>query len=307
MADPLDELRQGAQRIAGGDLSYRLAVKTGDEIQTVAEEFNRMGNSLQETDRKLRERDQEKTVKLEQVTRQLLEQEKLAAVGQLAAGVAHEVNNPAGIVSMFVQQLLERHDLPAVCKEKLKIMERHTERIGRITRGLLDFARGREYRREPVDLCRAIQVTVAALTPRLTKSHIKVEMRLDALENGFDVMGDEEQLQQVFENLVLNAVQAMGKQGTLSIVASTIHDAIQIRFSDTGPGVLPENIGRVFEPFFTTKSVGQGTGLGLAISFGIVKAHGGHMKVENAPEGGAIFTVVLPVESVNKISVMESV
>ena len=282
--------------MSGGDLAYRLNVCTGDEIQDVAEEFNRMGGALEEIYGRLQAREREKTARLEDVTRQLVEREKLAAVGQLAAGVAHEINNPAGIVSMFVQQLLERSDLPDVCRDKLRIVDRHADRIGRITRGLLDFARGREYRREPMDLDRALDGVLAALEPRIAEADVWVVVHKHQSEDGLCAMGDEEQVQQVFENLTLNAVQAMPGGGRLTVVISHENGEARVVFSDTGQGVPEDHLGRVFEPFFTTKEVGQGTGLGLAISFGIIQAHGGHLTVQNSPAGGAVFTVVLPLE-----------
>ena len=291
--------------MAGGDLAYRLNVCTGDEIQDVAEEFNRMGGALEEIYGRLQAREREKTARLEDVTRQLVEREKLAAVGQLAAGVAHEINNPAGIVSMFVQQLLERSDLPDVCRDKLRIVDRHADRIGRITRGLLDFARGREYRREPMDLDRALDGVLAALEPRIAEADVWVVVHKHQSEDGLCAMGDEEQVQQVFENLTLNAVQAMPGGGQLTVVISHENGEARVVFSDTGQGVPEDHLGRVFEPFFTTKEVGQGTGLGLAISFGIIQAHGGHLTVQNDPNGGAIFTVVLPLEKMADSVVFE--
>lgn len=296
IAGPLNEVKRGAQRMAGGDMAYRLNVCTGDEIQEVAEEFNRMGGALEETYRQLREREREKTARLEDVTRQLVEREKLAAVGQLAAGVAHEINNPAGIVSMFVQQLLERRDLPDVCRDKLRIVDRHADRIGRITRGLLDFARGRAYRREPVNLGRALDGVLSALDPRIAEAGVSVAAHMCDPVEGLCVMGDEEQVQQVFENLTLNAVQAMTGGGRLTVVISHENSEARVVFSDTGPGIPEEHLKRVFEPFFTTKEIGQGTGLGLSVSFGIIQSHGGHLTVQNDPNGGAIFTVVLPLE-----------
>jgi signal transduction histidine kinase len=290
IAGPLAQLRDGARRIAGGAFSHRLQVRTRDEIEELAEEFNRMGQALQETYRQLEERDAAKTERLNQMTHQLIESEKLAAVGQLAAGVAHEINNPAGVVSMFAQQLQERGDLAPAHREKLRIIERHAERIGRVTRGLLDFARAREYRRDLLDLCQALDHALEAFAPRLAQ--VEVE-RCYALRPA-PVLGDEEQLQQVFGNLILNAVQVMEGRGRLWVEVGEEAGQVRASMADSGPGIPAEHLERVFEPFFTTKEVGQGTGLGLAISYGIVKAHGGQMSAANRPGGGAVFTVLLP-------------
>ncbi|MSS70429.1 MAG: HAMP domain-containing protein [Candidatus Latescibacteria bacterium] len=298
IAGPLAVLRDGARRIAGGDFDHRLDIRTGDEVQELAEEFNRTGRALSETYRQLHERDAARSEQLRQVSQQLIESEKLAAVGRLAAGVAHEINNPIGVVLMFTQRLLERGDLREADQEKLHIIERHADRIGRITRGLLDFARPREYRQGPVDLRRALEATLNAFAPRLSEAGIGVEWRMTGEQA--EILGDEEQLGQVFANLTLNAIQAVEGGGKLIVSVERAASEVLVSFADTGPGIPEEHLNRVFEPFFTTKEVGQGTGLGLAVSYGIVQAHGGRMAAGNRPEGGAVFTVALPVRGEGK-------
>jgi signal transduction histidine kinase len=290
IAGPLAQLRDGARRIAGGAFAHRLQVRTRDEIEELAEEFNRMSQALEQTYQQLEDRDAAKTEKLNQMTHQLIESEKLAAVGQLAAGVAHEINNPAGVVSMFAQQLQERPDLAPAYREKLRIIEHHAERIGRVTRGLLDFARAREYHRDPLDLCHTLDHALEAFAPRLEQVEVEKRYALSPAP----VLGDGEQLQQVFGNLILNAVQAMGGQGRLRVEIAEQAGEVCAGVADSGPGIPAEHLERVFEPFFTTKEVGQGTGLGLSVSYGIVKAHGGRMSAANRPEGGAVFCVFLP-------------
>ncbi|MBM3277417.1 MAG: HAMP domain-containing protein [Candidatus Handelsmanbacteria bacterium] len=290
IAGPLAQLRDGARRIAGGAFAHRLEVHTDDEIGELAEEFNHMGQALQETYRRLEERDAVKTEKLNQMTHQLIESKKLAAVGQLAAGVAHEINNPAGVVSMFAQQLQERPDLDPAHRDKLRVIERHAERIGRVTRGLLDFARAREYRRDPLDLCQTLDQALEAFAPRLKQVEVAKCYALCPAP----VLGDGEQLQQVFGNLILNAVQAMEGKGRLWVEVVEEADQIRAAVADSGPGIPAQYLERVFEPFFTTKEVGQGTGLGLAVSYGTVKAHGGRMSAANRPQGGAVFSIFLP-------------
>ncbi len=290
IAGPLAQLRDGARRIAGGAFAHRLQVHTRDEIEELAEEFNHMGQALQETYQQLEERDAAKTERLNQMTHQLIESEKLAAVGQLAAGVAHEINNPAGVVSMFAQQLQERQDLAPAHREKLRIIERHAERIGRVTRSLLDFARAREYRRDPLDLCRTLDHSLEALALHLEQISVEKTYTLSPAP----LLGDEEQLQQVFANLILNALQAMEGKGRLWVEIGEEAGQLRVLIADSGPGIAAEHLERIFEPFFTTKEVGQGTGLGLAISYGTVKAHGGQMSAANRPEGGAVFRVLLP-------------
>ncbi len=294
IAEPLAELRDGARRMGGGDLTHRIAVRDADEIGQVAAEFNRMGEALNDSYRRLQQREQVKSEQLHKVTQQLVESEKLAAVGQLAAGVAHEINNPMGIASLYVQQLLESGQLSATQEEKLRVVERHAERVGRITQGLLDFARARQYRREPFDIAEIVRAAIEGQLPRLEAA--RVEVFLDVGEGPFAILGDGEQMQQVFENLLLNAVQAIGDKGNVRVELERGIEEIAVRVADSGPGIAREHIDHIFEPFFTTKDVGEGTGLGLAISYGTVKAHGGRMQVENGPEGGAVFVVFLPAE-----------
>lgn len=294
IAEPLAELRDGARRMGSGDLTHRIAVRDADEIGQVAAEFNRMGEALGESYRRLQQREQVKSEQLHKVTQQLVESEKLAAVGQLAAGVAHEINNPMGIASLYVQQLLESGQLSATQEEKLRVVERHAERVGRITQGLLDFARARQYRREPFDVAEVVRAAIEGQKPRLEAA--QVEVFLDVGEGTLAIVGDGQQMQQVFENLLLNAVQAIGAKGSVWVEVGRDGEEIAVRVADSGPGIAREHIDHIFEPFFTTKDVGEGTGLGLAISYGTVKAHGGRMHAENGPEGGAVFVVVLSAE-----------
>ena len=292
ISDPLDALAEGARRLAGGDLTHRLDVRTGDEIEQLAAEFNRMGAALQDSYARLAQREADKSEKLEQVSRQLLESERLAAVGQLAAGVAHEVNNPVAVVSMYVEQLLETEGLSAEQRDKLHIIERHAERLGRITRGLLDFARVREYRQDRFAAASPVRRALEALAPQLAEA--RIEAKLQAVPDAGCVVGDEEQLQQVCENLILNAMHA-SPGGHIDVMVRPEGDGrVEIVVSDDGSGIDEAHLARVFEPFFTTKEVGEGTGLGLSISYGIVKAHRGRMSVSSPPQGGATFTVSLP-------------
>ena len=294
IAEPLAELRDGARRMGGGDLAHRIAVRGADEIGQVATEFNRMGEALYESYHRLQQREQAKSEQLHEVTQQLVESEKLAAVGQLAAGVAHEINNPMGIASLYVQQLLESGQLSAGQEQKLRIVERHAERVGRITQGLLDFARARQYRREAFDVAEIVRAAIEVQTPLFTAAQVEVALRIG--EGSFAIVGDGEQVQQVFENLLRNAVQAIGRDGRIDVEIAQSAESLVVRIADSGPGIASEHIEHIFEPFFTTKEIGEGTGLGLAISYGTIKAHSGRMEAENRKEGGAVFSVFLPVE-----------
>lgn len=291
IAGPLDTLADGARRLAGGDLAHRLDVRTGDELEQLAGEFNHMGADLEDSYRQLAAREADKAQRLEEVSRQLLESERLAAVGQLAAGVAHEINNPVGVMSMYVQQLQEGEGLSEAQRDKLRIVERHADRLGRITRGLLDFARAREFRHGRFEAALPVRRALEALAPTLQKAGVQASLQV---EGAGVVEGDDEQMQQVVENLLLNAVHA-APGGQVEIDVSAADSQVTICVSDDGSGIAEEHLDRLFEPFFTTKEVGQGTGLGLAICYGIVKAHNGSMTAAPRDGGGSTFTVHLPV------------
>lgn len=220
--------------------------------------------------------------------------EKMAGMGQLAAGIAHEVNNPLGVVLMYAHTLLEENPENEELQEDLKTITVHADRCKKIVAGLLDFARQNKVTRSQVDVPDLVKKTVSVIKH---SPGIKLEFIAEVMDPLADI--DEDQMAQVITNLAGNAFQAMGDTGTLTLRTGGNADRITITVSDTGPGIAQENVKKIFEPFFTTKERGLGTGLGLAVTYGIVKMHRGQITVDsNAdPEKGPTgtsFTVTLP-------------
>ncbi|HZS60232.1 MAG TPA: ATP-binding protein [Gemmatimonadaceae bacterium] len=223
----------------------------------------------------------------------LMETERLAAVGELVAGVAHEVNNPLSSISAFAQLLLRDDTLSPQQRESIDVIRSETGRASQVVRDLLAFARRSAPQREPLDLNQVVERTVRLRNYQLTSSGIRVAM--DLSPDIPAIHGDARQLQQVVLNLVTNAIQAMANVGggTLSIATRGDRHTVVLDVADTGPGIPSDLRQRIFEPFFTTKPEGEGTGLGLSVSYGIVTAHGGTITlVESAT--GARFVVSIP-------------
>jgi two-component system, NtrC family, sensor kinase len=233
---------------------------------------------------------------LQRTQAQLVQSAKLAAIGELAASVAHEINNPLTVVSGLSQLMQQTVPPDSHEAQRLSTILGETQRAGRIVRDLLDFSRRREPRRERIRLHDAIQRALDLLDVRL-KRRVEIQRLFDAELP--DTMGDRDQLTQVFLNLVGNAADAMPQGGTLTVHTKVQEAegggaAIVASVSDTGGGIRPEVLDHIFEPFFTTKPEGQGTGLGLSVSLGIVHAHGGTIDVESQLGLGTTFRVVLP-------------
>jgi two-component system NtrC family sensor kinase len=224
----------------------------------------------------------------------LMEADRLAAVGELVAGVAHEVNNPLSSISAFAQLLLRDGGLTASQRDSIEVIKSETLRASQVVKDLLAFARRSDPLREPLDLNMVVSRTLRLRGYQLSSNHITVDM--DLATELPAVIGDARQLQQVCLNLVTNAVQAMTPQGSGSLVVATRHDRdrVVLEVRDTGPGIPDGARAHVFEPFFTTKGEGEGTGLGLSVSYGIIAAHGGTIEVASTSAAGTTFRVTLP-------------
>jgi signal transduction histidine kinase len=318
---PTKMLVRATERIASGDLSHMMEVSAKDEIGTLASSFNRMITSLKESREKIEEYNKtletkvkERTAELENALKslkeaqvQLIQAEKMVAVGQLAAGVAHELNNPLGGILGYSQFALEKIRQKPISHfdqedtenflQYLKDIEQQTKRCRAIIQSLLKFSReSRKEEFEPIDVNSVLRETFIFIKHQLEKNGVKLVERLT--ESLPPINGQPNQLQQVFTNLILNGVQAMPGGGTLTIHSRTKkdHQAVEISFTDTGLGISEENLDKIFEPFFTTKKVGEGTGLGLSVSYGLIKNHGGEIKVESIKGKGTTFTVILPIQ-----------
>ena len=237
---------------------------------------------------------EERTRELRATQEQLLQSEKLASIGQLAAGVAHEINNPMGVILGFAQGILKTLPEDNPLRKPLTTVEKESLRCKRIVQNLLDFARHSEPTPHLININELIDASCELVEHQISLQNVKLVKVYDpALPS---IMADLSQLQQVFINIMLNAYQAMPDGGTLHITTRKVGSELQVIFTDTGPGIPPENVQNIFDPFFTTKEVGEGTGLGLSVSYGIVKAHGGDIEVESQVGKGTTFVIKLPLD-----------
>src|SRR5437667_3345130 len=247
-------------------------------------------------------RDVSERKKLDDETRdiyhQLLQAEKMAALGQTISGVAHELNNPLATILSWAERLSQRSSLDEAARRGLETILSESERAARIVRNLLTFARKRQTTRAMVDVNQVIRETLALRAYEQRVTNITV---IDALAAGLpQVFADGHQVQQVLLNLMINAEQAMlAANGRGTLVVRTWHDPDQesviLEINDDGPGIPEDLQPKIFDPFFTTKEVGKGTGLGLTVAYAIVQEHGGRIRLESRPDAGASFYVELPV------------
>ena len=267
VAVPVARLQEGAARIARGDLDTHIQIDTADEFGALARQFNAMTRALKEHQQRL------------------VEHEKLAGIGRLAAGVAHEINNPLAVILGYARLLRRKADGPLA--EDLQIIEDETLRAKLIVDGLLDLSRPLQIEPEPVDLRALCDDVVARLGEVRLLDGVAVEVT-----GAGGVAGQPQKLRQVVLNLVKNAAEAAGPGGRVEVAVAADADGARLHVSDTGAGLTAEARERLFEPFYTTKE--SGTGLGLALSKGIVEAHGGTIQVDAGPGSGARFEVRLP-------------
>lgn len=311
---PVDELVQATQTIARGDLSLVVEVNRKDELGKLAQAFNQMTTSLKESrkqiedySRNLEKKVEERTKELKEAQALLIQTEKMAAVGQLAAGVAHELNNPLGGILGYSQFAIEKitrkprieltNEDVSSYTQYLKDIECQAQRCKTIVQNLLKFARASvEDSFEPLDLNAVITDTLIFTRHQMDMG--KVKLKLELADSIPSIMGSANQLQQVCTNIILNALQAMPHGGELRIVTGSAQrestKMVQIEFSDTGCGIDQQNLNKIFEPFYTSKKPGEGTGLGLSVSYGIVKDHNGEILADSQPGKGTTFTILVP-------------
>jgi two-component system NtrC family sensor kinase len=231
----------------------------------------------------------------------------LAAVGELAAGVAHELNNPLAAVLMYSQLLNTRDDLDETVRSDIDTVFKEAQRATRITGSLLSFARRQKPDKSPISINEVIEKSLELSTSQMKANNIEITRELERELPA--IMADFYQLQEVFLNLINNAEQAMTEahgRGSLNVKTEKSGEMIRIVFSDDGPGIAEGILKRIFDPFFTTKDVGKGTGLGLSICYGVVQEHGGHIYAESKPSKGATFVIELPVVSEGQRPVQET-
>ena len=252
-----------------------------DKLSELGESFNSLMFLLEQESRKVG-----------RMRAQMLEKEKMVAVGQIAAGVAHEIGNPLSSISSIVQ-MLKRKGAAGSTSSDLDLIETHIQRISNTVRQLVSLARRGDDRWGLVDVGKTLEEAVRLIAFDRRARNVTIEFEPSSTLPRTYGLGD--QLQQVFINLALNALDAMPDGGKLSIRVKKQPGRIVVRFEDTGCGIPPEIGRRVFEPFFTTKQPGQGTGLGLAVSYGIIQKHGGEIELRSVEGEGAVFTVDIPI------------
>ncbi len=295
---PLEDLTRASERLATGTLSTTAPVGGAAEIARLAVSFNRMAKDLR-ADRKTLEG---RLAELERATRelqstqdQLIRSEKLASVGRLSAGIAHEIGNPLSAILGLVE-LLQAGGLPeADEREFLRRVKNEVERIHRIIRELLDYSRAEPAApsgADTVDLARVVEEAVTLVAPQKDLRGVTIERRFS--EQLGAVRGSEGDLIQLVLNLLLNAADAVNGDGSILIELSDAGDALRLAVSDSGPGIASDLQDKLFEPFVTSKPPGKGTGLGLAVSQAIVLRMGGSIRAINRDVGGACFEVRLP-------------
>jgi two-component system NtrC family sensor kinase len=275
----------------------------GERTTPVVARLERTGRVLRVTAAPFAERAGRVVLLVEDVTEQrimeaqLIQNDKMASIGQLVSGVAHELNNPLTSIAGLTELLLERELHPDVPREHLRVIHDQADRAGRIVRNLLTFARKGVTEKAPVDLNDVAARTAMLIVYELQLHGIELEQALST--EPVVVLGDRHELQQVLLNLITNAVQAVsglppGVPRKITVATSRGDGQAVLRVRDTGPGVASQHASSLFTPFFTTKAAGQGTGLGLSLSYGLVQAHGGVLSYEPPAEGGAEFRVALP-------------
>jgi len=281
---PIRRLVDASHALANGDLSQEVTVHGSDEIGQLCETFNMMAESLDERDRQLKE----------YMHRRLSQSEKLASLGRLAAGVAHELNNPLTGVLSYSHLLLRKTGPDSPDREDLEVVVRETTRCRQIVKELLDFARETKSERKPGDLNRVIKDTISLVENQV--SFQRVQIRAELAPDLPEIPIDGNEMQQVFTNLALNAAEAMQEGGVITIRTSVDGDGSFVRaeVSDTGTGISEENLSKIFDPFFTTKELGTGTGLGLAVTYGIIQRHEGTIEVRSEVGKGTTFIIRLP-------------
>ncbi len=312
LTKPIKRLASHATRMARGDYGESIVHDSEDEIgelfaamEFLRTSFLRQKEALEELNRSLDAKVDERTAALSKALAELqaaqdalIRTERLASIGGLAGGVAHEINNPTGVIltrAGFLLRVAKEEKLSDDVVEDVVAIHRQAERIARITSSLLSFSRQKGASKGPVAVDEVVTESLALVETVLKGTDVQVVKELAADLPA--VYGDKGRLEQVLVNLLKNAVDAMPSGGRLTLRARRLGEKVEIAVADTGVGMPPEVQAKIFEPFFTTKEVGKGTGLGLSIAYGIVADHGGDLSVESTPGKGTEFRMMLPMEA----------
>ena len=306
---PLSDLESGAQRLSTGDLDQAIPVRSGDEFGKLASTFNGMTHALrhsraelQDWGHTLEQKVEERTDELRRAQAETMRGEKLASVGLLASGVAHELNNPLTGILTFSHLVRQKMPDKSPDAEDMDLVIRETKRCAAIIKRLLDFAREKQPEKKFTDLNQVIDDTVRIVEK---PAHLRdIEITVDLERTLPPVWIDADQIKQVVMNMLVNAQHAVEEKGSITVTTRRAPDPrgaateqepmVAISIVDTGCGIPEKNLKRIFDPFFTSKDVGKGTGLGLSVSHGIVEAHGGVIEVQSTVGEGSTFRIFLP-------------
>ena len=301
ISGPIHDLRLAAHRIAQGDYTTPVQESTDDELGDLAHSFNTMSTEVESAHQALRESADElerkveaRTAELRRMQAQMIQSEKMVAIGKLAAGVAHEINNP--LTGVLTNSSLMLEDMPDdhPWREDVQTIVNETLRCRKIVKGLLDFSRQTKPQRTPLDMNQVVEDVLSLVRNQTVFRSIRITYALDSKLPA--VLADADQMRQVVLNIVLNAAEAMVEGGELRLSSSSDAAArtIDVVIADSGPGIPDDVRARIFEPFFTTKKTG--TGLGLAVAYGIMERHRGELLIDTARGRGTTFTIRLPIE-----------
>jgi two-component system NtrC family sensor kinase len=301
ISHPIERLVTSFREVGARDVPTRVPVRGDDELALLSREFNGMCERLDDARRRLLgEQESRRRVEM-----QLRVAERLAGLGRLAAGLAHEIGTPLNVILGRAESVRRSMSESEPASRQLQVIVSESERIARIVRDMLDFARPKPPRRIPTDVGATLGAVTNLLDRQCERQQVKLETTL--APDLPRVTADPDQLQQVMLNLIVNALDAMPEGGRLRIQVrltearppggeAPLRRMLALDFEDSGSGIRADHLEHVFDPFFTTKAAGRGTGLGLSVSYGIVEEHGGWFDVESHPGQGARFTILLPVD-----------
>jgi two-component system NtrC family sensor kinase len=298
---PIRNIIDATKKVSRNQFDTRVRIEREElegEVAELAQAFNEMTGYL----KKSRDEVESRTVRLEEANRsmrlaqkKLVQSEKLAAIGTLVAGIAHEINNPVGIIAARADcMMMEAKDkgIGEQCTDDLMVINKHAGRIADITRALLTFARQAPVEMVPLDINGVVSDTLFLVGKQFEKEGLTI--KLDLADEGGMVLGNDNRLQHVLLNLLNNARDAMPDGGLITISTSAEDNVVQMSVGDSGEGMPDETLDQIFDPFFTTKDIGKGTGLGLAVSYGMIQDMGGVIEADSMPGEGTVFTITMP-------------
>lgn len=286
ITSPIKRLAEATTVVGQGQFDVQVKATSRDEIGALADSFNHMAFELKE---------REEALQAAQV--QLVQSEKMAAFGQLGAGIAHEVKNPLAGILGYAQLSMRKAEKDSPVYKNLELIEKETKRCKTIIENLMRFARQEKAVFEPTNINQVVEDAIAIVDHQLSINQVKIVKNLTPTLP--QIMGNANQIQQVLMNIMINAQQALdGTPGRVGIMTSCRQGKwVEILIKDTGPGMSEQVKAHIFEPFYTTKPAGKGTGLGMSVSYGIIRDHHGEIRVVSEPGKGATFIIILPIES----------